>query len=139
MKAGLGEEPRRPTGLPPAALGDVGDQQPVLGAGGGDVEQPALLGEQFVWSQVGVEETRLEPYLPFFVGWDHDIHADVARSTAEIGNAHAKQSEIRLELSGDPDRLARWLGDIDAPVSISHGQPGIVAHIPTSLGELTVR
>ena len=27
----------------PAALGGVGDQQPVLGAGGGDVEQPALL------------------------------------------------------------------------------------------------
>lgn len=99
----------------------------------------ARTGEQFVWSQAGFDETRLEPYLPFFVGWDHDIHADMARSTAEIGNAHAKQSEIRLELSGDPERLRRWLGDIEAPVSISHGDPGIVAHIPTSRGQLTVR
>ena len=41
----LGEEPRRAAGRSPAALGDVGDQQPVLGAGGGDVEQAALLGK----------------------------------------------------------------------------------------------
>jgi hypothetical protein len=40
----------------------------------------------------------MEHYLPFFVGWEHDIHADMARSTAELGNAFVKQSEIRLEL-----------------------------------------
>ena len=45
MQPGFGEEPGRAAGRPPAALGDVGDQQPVLGAGGGDVEQAALLGE----------------------------------------------------------------------------------------------
>lgn len=45
VKAGLCEEPRRATGRAPAALGDMRDQQPVLGAGGGDVEQAALLGE----------------------------------------------------------------------------------------------
>ena len=98
----------------------------------------ARSGERLTWSQLGLEETRLEHYLPFFVGWDHDVHADMARSTAELGNAHAKQGEIRLELSCDPDRLERWLGDIDAPVSIGRGAPGILAHIPTSEGELTV-
>jgi hypothetical protein len=91
------------------------------------------------WRQVGFEETRMRHYLPFFVGWDHDVHADVERSTTELGNAHAKQSEVRLELTGDADQLKRWLGEIDAPVSISDGPPGIVARIPTSKGELTVR
>ena len=45
MQSGFGEEAGRAAGRASAALGDVGDQQPVLGAGGGDVEQPALLGE----------------------------------------------------------------------------------------------
>ena len=44
-QTGLGQEPGRAAGGPPAALGGVGDQQPVLGAGGGDVEQPAFLGQ----------------------------------------------------------------------------------------------
>ena len=45
LQPGFGEEPGGAAGRAPAALGDVGDQQPVLGAGGGDVEQPALLGQ----------------------------------------------------------------------------------------------
>ena len=39
----LGEEAGGAAGGTPPALGGVGDQQPVLGAGRGDVEQPALL------------------------------------------------------------------------------------------------
>ena len=29
-------------------------------------------------------------YLPFFVGWDHDAHADMEALTGEFGNASAK-------------------------------------------------
>ena len=45
LEPGFGEEPGGAAGRAAAALGDVGDQQPVLGAGGGDVEQAPLLGE----------------------------------------------------------------------------------------------
>jgi hypothetical protein len=99
----------------------------------------AVTGEAFTWRQVGFDETRMHPYLPFFVGWDDDVHAEMARSTAEVGNAHAQQAGVRLELTGDPSRLEQWLGTLEAPVTIMHGRPSITAYIETDRGTLTVR
>lgn len=81
----------------------------------------------------------MQHYLPFFVGWDHDAHADMERVTGQFGNASAKQADIMLELTGDPQRLKHWLGDLEAPVSITEGSPGITAHIPIDRGPLTLR
>ena len=39
------KEPRRAAARPPPPLGDMGDEQPVLGADRGHVEEPALCGE----------------------------------------------------------------------------------------------
>lgn len=99
----------------------------------------SVTGEHFTWRQVGFDETRIQPYLPFFLGWDHDVHTEMARSTEEIGNAYARQADVRLELTGDPPRLERWLGDIEAPVTITEGPPSITAHITTDAGTLTVK
>lgn len=79
----------------------------------------------YSWRQVGFEETRLQHYLPFFVGWEHDAHAENERLTNEHGNAHARQADVRIELTGDPHRLKRWLGDLEAPVSITAGPPAL--------------
>jgi hypothetical protein len=81
----------------------------------------------------------MQHYLPFFVGWDHDVHADMRRTTEELGNARAKRQDVKLELTGDPTRLEEWLGDLDAPVSITTGPPSITAHITTDRGEFILR
>jgi hypothetical protein len=96
-------------------------------------------GDRLTWRQVGFDETRMRHYLPFFVGWDHDAHADNQRLTDELGNASAKQADVTIELTGDPESLERWLGDLQAPVSITEGPPGITAWISTDRGPLTVR
>lgn len=98
-----------------------------------------ITGERFTWRQVGFDETRMHYYLPFFIGWDHDVHADMDRATEEVGNARVGQADLSLELTGDPARLEQWLGDVAAPISISEGPPSITAHIPTDRGQLTVR
>lgn len=96
-------------------------------------------GERFTWRQVGFDETRVEYYLPFFIGWDHDVHTEMDLSTSEVANARAKPEEVTLKLTGDPGRLARWLGEIEAPISITHGTPSITATIATDRGQLTLR
>jgi hypothetical protein len=88
---------------------------------------------------VGFDETRVEYYLPFFIGWDHDVHTEMDLSTSEVANARAKPEEVTLKLTGDPGRLARWLGEIEAPISITHGTPSITATIATDRGQLTLR
>lgn len=96
-------------------------------------------GERFTWRQVGFEETRAERYLPFFIGWDQDLHARMRAATGESGNPHAGQSDTRLELSGDPRRLAGWLADLDPPISITPGPADLTARISTSSRELVLR
>ena len=96
-------------------------------------------GEPFTWRQVGFEETRTQPYLPFFLGWDHDVHAEMALATVEVDNARVRQADVTLELTGDPQALERWLGDIEAPVTIAEGTPSITGRIPTDRGVLILR
>jgi len=95
-------------------------------------------GREFTWQQLGFDETRMEFYLPFFLRWEHEMHAEVEESTVELGNARAVQQDVSLALSGDQARLEQWLGEIEAPVTISDGPPGITAQIPTDQGLLTV-
>jgi hypothetical protein len=99
----------------------------------------SVTGERYTWRQVGFEETRMQPYLPFFLSWDHDVHVEMAQATDEVNNARARQADVTLELAGDPGRLAQWLGDINTPITIAKGTPSITARIPTDHGVLTVR
>jgi hypothetical protein len=56
------------------------------------------------WWQIGVNDMREEPSLPFFVQWQGDP-ADHPAAGCTVG-----PSIRTLSLAGDPDRLTEWLG-----------------------------
>lgn len=83
-------------------------------------------GHDLRWRQIGVNDMRAEPSLPYFTRWEGD------------GSDHPSQGGIaRLEtlsLAGDPERLTDWLGASPAElfdaVSVEWVEaraPGVVA------------
>jgi hypothetical protein len=70
----LAQEPRRAAGRSLAALGGVGDHQPVLGAGRGHVEQTALLAQR-----LGVGGGQRLP------GWEHLLLAAQQEHERRLG------------------------------------------------------
>jgi hypothetical protein len=70
------------------------------------------------WRFAGVEQALAEPCLPFFIEWADDVVLP-GRSATAVGALE------RLELEGDPERLAGWLGEHSLPVSVSRGSPTV--------------
>jgi hypothetical protein len=69
------------------------------------------------WRLAGVAEAAAEPCLPFFIEW--------APGTAHPGRGEGGIE--RLELSGDPARVADWLGPHDLPISVVPGSPRVAS------------
>jgi hypothetical protein len=72
------------------------------------------------WRLAGVDEAVAEPCRPFFIEWPPGS-AFPGRDAA--GSARFE----RLELSGDEQRLAAWLGGSRLPVSVRPGAPAVTA------------
>jgi hypothetical protein len=67
----------------------------------------------------GVAEAMAEPFLPFFISRDHGIPDPGAEGDA---------SGIEwIELSGNADRLADWLGGAELPLRLVEGPPAVRA------------
>lgn len=85
-------------------------------------------GYELRWRQVGVRGLMNDPQLPFFVQWLCDPSEHPSR-----GGQGARL--IRLEIAGDPRRVAAWLGgpahhpldDVEVDWVAPNGRPGIVA------------
>ncbi len=86
-------------------------------------------GVELRWRQVGVRGLQSDPQLPFFVQWDcSPAQHPSARATGQVALA-------KLDIAGDPDRVAEWLGkpadklmsDVDIEWVAPNGTPGIVA------------
>jgi hypothetical protein len=85
-------------------------------------------GFELRWRQIGVNGLINDPQLPFFVCWE----SDPAEHPSQPGNG---VQLVKLELAGDPLRVAEWLGEpADHPLDdvgvewlAPHGQPGILA------------
>jgi hypothetical protein len=72
------------------------------------------------WRSAGVERATAESCFPFFIEWSAE--------TRFPGLAAPAPTAIReLQLAGDADRLASWLGPNDLPVTVSPGPPGLRA------------
>ena len=66
----------------------------------------------------GVSVAMADQYLPFFIQRDP--------GSADPGAEGDAGGITSIELTGDPARLAAWLGDNDLPVRISAGKPAVV-------------
>jgi hypothetical protein len=89
-------------------------------------------GEILRWRSAGLERAVEEPALPFFIEWHP--------GTQFPGHASSSPFEIaRLELEGDPDRLAAWLGEHVLPIRVRTGTPAVTRVVLTGLvGEIVL-
>lgn len=86
-------------------------------------------GVELRWKQIGVRGLQADPQLPFFVQWE------VADELHPSADATGHVSLCKLEIAGNPARVADWLGvppqqplgDLDVDWVAHHGTPGILA------------
>ena len=93
-------------------------------------------GEVLTWRLAGVDCAVAEPLLPFFIEWGaktpHPSQADGKGSNDGV-------EIIRLELTGDADRLRSWLDHDACPVAVEPGPSGVrKVVLSTPRGEICV-
>jgi hypothetical protein len=79
-------------------------------------------GELLTWRYAGFEQAAAEPALPFFIEWG-DPALFPGRIAAEHRSGPVELAE--LVLTGDADRIERWLGPNRLQVAVRPGAPGI--------------
>lgn len=79
-------------------------------------------GRPLRWRLAGVDEAAAEPALPFFVGWGEGTPVPGRAPAAHPAGTLRLAS---LELSGDRDRVARWLGGERLPIAVTAGPPAV--------------
>ena len=67
------------------------------------------------WRLAGIEHAAAEPYLPFFIEWAPGTPLPGRGAVGELSE---------LQLRGDPDRLAAWLGEHHLPITVNLKGPG---------------
>ena len=81
------------------------------------------------WRLAGVDEASAEPMLPFFIEW---ADATSLPGHASVRHRAGPTSVVRLELAGDAERLAHWLGANELPISVRAGAPAVEGVVLTA-------
>jgi hypothetical protein len=82
-------------------------------------------GELLHWRLAGVEGER-EGWLPFFIAWD--VPPDEHPGRATVTHRVPVTGIERVDLAGDAEALAAWVGSADLPLRVvGGGAPGVVA------------
>ena len=88
------------------------------------------------WRTAGIDQVATEPRLPFFIEWGTALD-----QPSRVPVAH-RAGEVRLKevaVSGDADRIYKWLGTDDLPISLVPGRPGVVsATLASDQGDIVV-
>jgi Glyoxalase-like domain len=79
-------------------------------------------GRRLRWRLAGVERAAAEPSLPFFIEWG-DGSAAPARGA--VTHPAGRVELARLELRGDADRVANWLGPHELPIVVRPGSAAV--------------
>ncbi len=83
-------------------------------------------GRTLRWRVAGIEQAATEPSLPFFLEWGDGTPFPGRAPVAH----HASAVEIAsLELDGDRQRLADWLGSHRLPITVREGTPAVAGVI----------
>ena len=93
-------------------------------------------GQMLRWRSAGVEQPAAEPSLPFFIEWSPGTPLPGGTAVTHPAGSVAL---TRLELAGDPDRLAVWLDNHRLPIAVREGRPGVRKVVLTgTAGEIVV-
>ena len=80
-------------------------------------------GVELRWRGAGIDAAEREPWLPFFITWDVSEEQHPGRvGAADTGGAGGIAA---VEIAGDPERLADWLGGAEVPIHVVDGPPGV--------------
>ncbi len=91
-------------------------------------------GTRLAWRLAGIE-AAMGHRLPFFIQWDEGHGAGSENATE--GTTATAVTEV--EVGGDPERLAEWLGEDVPGVSLVGGEPGLrSATIETDQGPVVL-
>ena len=74
------------------------------------------------WRAAALEQPAAEPSLPFFIEW---AEGSAFPGRAAVVHPAGSVEIAKLELRGDVERLSRWLGSHDLPISAREGQPAV--------------
>jgi hypothetical protein len=136
VERGLRSRPGRPLGW--VARTDRLDE--VAGRLGLSVGAGSRLGRDggvLRWRLAAVEQAAAEPTLPFFVEWGERTPLP---GRAAVAHPAGAVRLVWIELSGDRERVAGWLGTDRLPIAVSAGPPGVVAIVLVSDGgEIVMR
>jgi hypothetical protein len=93
-------------------------------------------GQLLRWRLAGVEQAAAEPSLPFFIEWGPGTPLPGrAPATHRCGSVGI----VRLELEGDGERLAGWLGSHALPITVRPGAPAVASIVlTTAAGEIVI-
>jgi hypothetical protein len=86
-------------------------------------------GQVLRWRLAGIEQAAAEPSLPFFIEWEPGT--PFPGQTPATHRATGIQL-ARLQLDGDADRLASWLGAAhQLPITVNSGTPAVTSIVLT--------
>jgi Glyoxalase-like domain len=93
-------------------------------------------GQLLRWRMAGLEEAAAEPSLPFFIEWGEGApRPGRAPATHRAGAVKI----AKLQLDGDADRLAAWLGPHRLPITVRTGAPAVAGIVLTgAAGEIVL-
>jgi hypothetical protein len=94
-------------------------------------------GQVLRWRLAGIEQAAAEPSLPFFIEWEPGT--PFPGQTPATHRATGIQL-ARLQLDGDADRLASWLGGAhQLPITVHSGTPAVTSIVLTGeAGEIVL-
>lgn len=125
VEAGLRSAPARPLGW--VARTDRLDEVVArLGLSASAGSRTGRDGRVLSWRLAGVEAAAAEPSLPFFVEWGEGTPLP---GSAPVAHPAGSARIARLELTGDPGRVAQWLDAEELPVAVSPGDPAVARAI----------
>src|SRR4029450_2189601 len=92
-------------------------------------------GETVRWQMAALDDSRREPWMPFFLTWD--VTNELYPGRARAGHGVRATGIAWVEVGGDAERLRTWLGGDELPIRGSGGERGIHrGAISTADGEL---
>jgi Glyoxalase-like domain len=74
------------------------------------------------WRLAGIEQAAAEPFLPFFIEWEHGTPFP---GRTPVTHRATGVEITKLQLTGDADRLGAWLGAHDLPIAVTPGSPAL--------------
>jgi hypothetical protein len=93
-------------------------------------------GRHLRWQLAGVEQAAAQPMLPFFIEWGRETPLP---GSAPVAHAAGDVAIHELQLTGDADELAAWIGEHQIRVSVQPGEPALTGVVlATTRGEIVL-